>query len=141
MKARSVTAALGFAALLIAAPLLASAQTAQPGPIQLDHVEIAQSYGIFDDFLPGLVSIGFTNENSSTATNVVFDLLNANGDILAQFNDVGSFPQGTGIHHRFEDTHEDPGQQLEVSSVTFADGTTWSAPSHNTLPATILPSE
>jgi hypothetical protein len=141
MKPTLVAAVLSAAALLATSPLLASAQTGQSGPIHLDNVQIEQSYGVFDDFQPGVVSVAFTNESSSTATKVVFDLVNFEGSTIARFNDVGSFPQGSAIRHGFENTHDDPGQRIKVTAVTFADGTTWSDSTSVALPGTVFPAE
>jgi hypothetical protein len=141
MKPTLVAAILSAAALLATSPLLASAQTEQAGPIHLDNVQIEQSYGVFDDFQPGVVSVSFTNESSSTATKVVFDLVNFEGATIARYNDVGSFPQGSAIRHRFENTHDDPGQQIKVTAVTFADGTTWNDSTPVALPDTAFPAE
>jgi hypothetical protein len=138
----NITAAAALAALVLAgAPALASAAPAQANPIQLNNVKIAQSYGVYNQFEPGAVSVSFTNHGTVAATGVIFNLVDGSGNILAQYNDVGSYPQGATVRHNFEDTHLDNGQKLEVAQVKFADGTSWSAPSPAASDATAFPAE
>jgi hypothetical protein len=141
MNLKSAAAVLGAALVIAAAPAIGSAQTTQSGPIQLDNVEIAQSYGDVTGFAPGLVSVAFKNVGDATATDVVFDLIGHNGEIIAQYRDAGSFPQGATVRRDFSDTHIENDQQLQVGQVTFADGTTWSASSRSAKPASIFPAE
>jgi hypothetical protein len=138
----NITAAAALAALILAgAPALASAAPAQANPIQLNNVKISQSYGVYNQFEPGAVSVSFTNRSAVAATGVVFNLVDGNGTILAQYNDVGSYPQDATIRHNFEDTHLDNGQKLVVGLVKFADGTSWSAPSPAATDDTTFPAE
>jgi hypothetical protein len=128
MNIKSAVAAFGIALTIAGSPAISSAAVVQASPIQLNSVQISQTYGVFDEFLPGVVSVGFTNRFPSPATSVVFDLVGFGGSVLAEYNDVGSYESGKTIHHSFPDTHTDLEQHLEVSKVTFADGTTWLAP-------------
>lgn len=129
MNIKMAYAALGIALAVAATPAIGSAASMQQSPINLNRVEIAQSYGVFNDFLPGIVSVKFTNQFATAATSVVFDLVGNDGGILAEYNDVGAYAPGVSFRHSFPDTHSDPQQRLQVAKVTFADGTTWSAPS------------
>ncbi len=120
-----------------AAPVLA--QSTNAAPVRLDRVQIAQSYGIHNNFDPGLVSIAFTNTANVPATGVVFDLLGYQGVLIAQYNDLGTFRPGETLRHRFPDIHEDPDQQIQVGRVTFADGTVWEAKTHGATTSFLLP--
>jgi hypothetical protein len=134
-------ATLGAALIVAGAPALASAQTTQDGPIRLDKVSITQYYGVYSGFEPGRVSVSFTNESAVAATDVTFDLTDAAGNVLAQYKDSGSYQQGATVRHTFEDIHVEDNQKLEIASVTFADGTSWSAAAPNAVPASIFPAE
>lgn len=137
----NITSAAALAALILTgAPTLASAAAVQVAPITLDSTSIAQAIDE-DSFQPGMVSVRFTNQNKVAATDVVFKLVDGSGNILAQYEDVGSYPQGATIRRNFRDTHLDNNQQLEVDQISFADGTSWSAPSSKQNTATIFPAE
>jgi hypothetical protein len=124
MKITSVTAALGAALILAGAPAFASAAEAQTGPIQLDKVQITESYGVRDAFSPGLVTVAFTNQNDAPATDIVF-ALESNGQVIDRFEDVGSYPKGETVRHSFTDADVNNDQQLTVEKATFADGSVW----------------
>ena len=143
MNIKLAAATIGTALIIAGSPAFASAQTTQDAPVRLDNVRISQSvaFGSDPESAPGLVSISFTNQSAVAVTGVVFDLTDANGNILAQYNDVGSYPQGASVRHNFEDIHNENNQQIEVSEVRFADGTSWSSPSHATPAVTIFPGE
>jgi hypothetical protein len=125
MKITSVTAALGAALLLAGAPALATAAEMQTGPIQLNKVEITQSYGDRNQFSPGLVTVAFTNQNASPATDIVF-ALESDGNVIDRYEDVGSYAKGETVRHSFQDIQIDNDQQLTVEKATFADGSVWS---------------
>jgi len=127
MKITSVAAALSAAILLAGAPALASADDTTSAPIRLDNVRIEQSYGPKDEFAPGLVTVAFTNENDSPATDILFDLED-NGKVIDSFEDVGSYAKGQSVRHSFPDFQDDNNQQVVVDNVKFADGTSWSRP-------------
>jgi hypothetical protein len=138
----NITAAAAMAAIVLAgAPAFASAAPAQTDPIQLNNVRIAQSYGVFNQFEPGAVSVSFTNRNTVAATGVVFNLVDGGGNILAQYKDVGSYAQGATIRHNFADTHLENNQHIEVGQAAFADGTSWSAPVNAGAKTTGFPAE
>jgi hypothetical protein len=128
VKLTIAAATLGSAIVLATAPGIASAAV-QNAPVALDNVHIVQSYGIFNNFDPGRVSVRFTNKNGVAATGVTFNLVAASGAILAQYNDIGTYLPGQTVKHDFTDTHEENNQRIEVASVRFSDGTSWSAPS------------
>jgi hypothetical protein len=126
MNFKAAAATLGAAILIAGVPVLASAAPTQPSPIRLDSVQVAPTYGTFQDFFPGLVTVSFTNQASVPVTNVVFDV-ESNGRIIHRIKDVGSYAYDQTIKHSFSypDTQVNENPQLAVESVTFADGTTW----------------
>jgi hypothetical protein len=128
MNFASAAATIGAAILLAGAPALASTAPMQAGPIHLDSVRIDPSYpntGEYNSYT-GLVSVAYTNENPVPATHIVFDLENANGKLIDQFEDVGTFSRGVEIRHTFPDLQDDSNQQVAVDTVEFADGSSWS---------------
>jgi hypothetical protein len=140
MKLNLVRAFIGIALVAAGTPARA-AVIDDASPIRLESVQITQSYGVFSDFQPGIVTIAFSNQSMVPATDVVFDLVGNDGATIAQYNDVGVYPRGMVFRHAFPDVHTDLEQQLEVSRVTFADGSSWSAHVHRRTPAIIYPSE
>jgi hypothetical protein len=125
MKTTALAATLGAALLLAGAPVLASAADAQSGPIRLDKVQITQSYGPRDEFAPGLVTVAFTNENDSPATDIIFALV-SDGKVIDRYEDVGTYTKGDTVRHSFQDIQDNNNQELAVEQATFADGTVWS---------------
>jgi hypothetical protein len=124
----TLTATLGAAALLAAAPALASAAgESQTGPISLDNVQIFSTPSPDVDYFPGFADITFTNNSNLPATSVEF-ALEANGVVLNRIDDVGSFAQGVTIKHRLADSDSSAGQKVAVAKVTFADGSVWTNP-------------
>jgi hypothetical protein len=139
MNKKSTVAAIVAAFLASAVPAFGANVSLPENAIRLDNVQIEQSYGIFNNFEAGVITIAFTNTSAVPVSAVVFDLLGYQGRIVAQYNDVGPFAQGASVRHRFPNTHDDPNQQIEVDSVKFADGTTWEAPVRGTTPQFIFP--
>jgi len=123
----TLTATLGAAVLLAAAPALASASDSQTAPIRLDNVQIFSTPSPDVDYFPGSADIAFTNDSDLAATNVEF-ALEANGVVLDRIDDVGSFAPGVTIKHHFADSDSTPDQKVAVSKVTFADGSVWTNP-------------
>jgi hypothetical protein len=122
-------ATLGVAISLAGAPALASAAPVQAGPIRLDSVSVDPAYPNLDQpRIPGFVTVDYTNENAVPATHILFDLENADGKLIDQFEDVGTFSHGAAIRHVFPDLKEDTNQQVAVDTVDFADGSSWSRP-------------
>jgi hypothetical protein len=136
---KKLMAAIIVAFFAAGVPAFAATAPVQGSAIRLDRVLIEQSYAEHNNFEAGVVSIAFTNTGSVPVTSVVFDLLGYQGAIIAQYNDVGSFSPGTIIRHNFPDTHNDFDQKIQVGSITFADGTSWTAPVRGTTPAFIFP--
>ena len=126
MNPKQTTAAIGAALLMTTSPLVASAAQTPLTPIRLDTVQIAQSFGILDNWNePGLVTIAFTNQSAVPATRVVF-ALEAGGVVVDRFTNVGTFRPGATITNDFREGSIALDEELAVESVTFADGTTWS---------------
>jgi hypothetical protein len=134
-------ATMGAILILAGLPAFATAELLQEGPVRIDLVEIAESYGALNEFEPGLVSVAFTNTNAVTATDVVFDLVGADGALIARYDDIGSFAHDATQFHRFADIQAESDEQLEVSYVKFADGTSWTAPQRGAAPTLIFPAE
>jgi hypothetical protein len=138
MNITSVAAALMGAVLLAGAPAIALADdAATPSPIHLDNVQIEPSYGWSHQLFPGLVSVDFTNTAPVAVQEVDFVLEHADGSYIRRYKDVGPFSPGETLKHNFSDAHIATDQKLVVDTVTFADGTSWSAP--DTYPTTKLP--
>ena len=57
------------------------------------------------------------------------------GDILARYEDVGSFAKGTTINHSFPDAESENDQQIAVQRATFTNGTVWNNPTLPEMPA------
>jgi hypothetical protein len=129
---KSIAATLGVAILLAGSPLLASADT-QASPIHLDNVEVLRAQS-GDSYIPGSANISFTNDANAPATNIVF-VLESKGDILARYEDVGSFAKGTTINHSFPDAESENDQQIAVQRATFTNGTVWNNPNLPEMPA------
>jgi hypothetical protein len=120
LKAIAATAAV----LVAGSPLAASAQTT--APVAIADSQIQQSYGIFSDFAyPGLVTVSFVNNRNVPATEVDLNV-EANGQVVDSFQDVGTFSKGVTIRHNFQTQATNLDQKVTVASVTYADGTTWS---------------
>jgi hypothetical protein len=119
LKAIAATAAV----LVAGSPLVASAQT--NAPVSIAASQIQQTYGVFNDFsYPGLVQVAFVNHRNVPATEVDFNL-EANGQLVDRFQDVGSFAKDITVRHTFQTPANDLNQTITVASVTYADGTTW----------------
>jgi hypothetical protein len=126
------TATLGAALILAGAPALASTANAQPGPIHINRVQLSggnfsNGDGTETNILPRTAAISFTNRDAATANDVVFALEN-NGDVVGDFNDVGSFAPGVTINQSFPETHSADGLRVAVAKVTFKDGSVWINP-------------
>jgi hypothetical protein len=120
----TLTATLGAAVLLAAAPALASAADSQTSPIRLDNVQIFTTPSPEVDYYPGSADVSFTNDSDVPATRIQFALV-ANGVVLDRINDVGSFAPGVTVKHHFADSDSTPDQKVAVAEVTFADGSIW----------------
>jgi hypothetical protein len=129
----TLTATLGAAVLLAAAPALASAADSQSSPIRLDNAQIFSTPSPDVDYFPGSADVAFTNENGVAATSIEFALV-VNGIVLDRINDVGSFAPGVTIKHHFADSDSTPDQKIAVAKVTFADGSVWTNPDVSQAP-------
>jgi hypothetical protein len=124
------TATLGAALILAGSPAFAA--DVQSGPIHINQLTLSGGYsadpnGDQPNILPGAVNISFTNQNTATATNVVFSL-ETHGFVIESFNDTGSFAPGVAIHHSFPEAQPSNGMRVAVAKATFADGTVWQNP-------------
>jgi hypothetical protein len=129
MNFASAAATLGVAIFLAGAPALASAAPMQADPIHLDSVSVDPAYPNLDQpNIQGFVTVNYTNQNSVPATHILFDLVNADGKLINQFEDVGTFSHGVAIRHTFPDFQIDSNQQVAVDAVDFADGSSWAKP-------------
>jgi len=122
-------AAAGAVFILAGVPAFATAELVEVVPIRIDSVEVDQSYGAFYEFEPEVLNVAFTNTAAKTATDVVFDLVDDGGDLIAEYNDTGCFAQNSAVLQRFPDGNFENGGHLEVGHVRFADGSSWTAPS------------
>jgi hypothetical protein len=134
-------ATMGAILILAGVPAFVAAELLQEAPVRIDLVEIEQSRGALNEYEPGLVSVAFTNTNAVTATDVVFDLIGADGALIARYDDVGSFAHDTTQLQGFADIQAESDLQLAVSYVKFADGTSWTAPRRGAAPTLIFPAE
>jgi len=126
--ATSKTIALTFLTLSLAAtPALASAATtaatAVSAPVVIDGI---QATGDVNKALQPLLTVDFTNRGTRAATDVLFVAVE-NGEVVNSFEDHGQFAPGVEIDHTFGDLSSS-GDQIKVASVTFADGSSWTAP-------------
>jgi hypothetical protein len=132
----TLTATLGAALLLAAAPALASAADAQSGPIRIDAVQLVSQSTSEHDIAPVGAQIAFTNEGNTAATDIVFALESDSGYVLDSYNDVGSFAPGVTIRHNFADHNTAiDGERVAVAKATFTDGTVWTNPDVQQEPA------
>jgi hypothetical protein len=132
MKLKIATATLGAALILPGAPALASAANIQPGPIQINGVNVSGGYssdpdGFDPNILPGMLHVSFTNRNAATAKDVVFRV-EMNGYVTKHFNDIGSFSTGTTIDHSFPETNPTSHVRLVVEKATIDNGSVWINP-------------
>jgi hypothetical protein len=144
MNFASARATLGAVIFLAGAPTLGFAAPVQAGPIQLNSVSIEPAHlNPEQPDITGFVTVAYTNENSVPATHIVFDLENADGKVIDQFEDAGTFSRGAAIRHTFPDFQEYSNQQVAVETVDFADGSSWSnteaTPVHSRRQATRFP--
>ena len=120
MNLKAVAAA---AALLAAgAPAFASAQTTAPVSITGSQVQ-AENVGA-SRFEPGAVSLSYVNHRDVPATEVNFTL-SSHGQNLGTYTDYGTFSKGVAIDRYFTTDEAAADQQIDIASVKFADGTTW----------------
>ena len=133
MTIKNIAATLGAAALILAAPAIASADTTA-APVQLNHVQITPSQNQSSEYDPGTVAVAFTNEKAVPATDIEFALQSNDGKILDTFDANGSFAEGTLVRQNFADINLDQNQQLTIVRATFADGSTWTNDSVSYLP-------
>jgi len=107
---------------LAATPAIASAASVS-SPIVIDGT---QATGDLNKATQPLLTVDFTNADTRVATDVTFVAVD-NGEVVNSFEDHGQFAPGVEIDHTFGDLSSS-GDQIKVASVTFADGSSWTAP-------------
>ncbi len=120
--AKFLSAAL-LSAAVAGAPALASAATSATDPVQINSFQFASGNR---DTNGSSLTVSYTNENASPATNVIF-AATSDGQLVNSFEDTGTFSQGVSIDHTFLDLDATE-DALQVEMVTFADGTVWINP-------------
>jgi hypothetical protein len=108
-----------------ATPITIFAQSNSPVSIVGSKVWI-QSFGS-GDMTPGQVIVTFVNNRPSPATDVLFALV-SHGSRLADLDTTGTFSKGVAVKKIFATHAPNRDQSVIVSSVKFADGSTWSNP-------------
>jgi len=124
MKITAIAAAMALFSAIVVGPAIA----AGPAPVSIvsSHVD-PEIIGTANN-AAGQVSVSFVNNAAQPATRVSFALV-SNGLRLASLHADGSFSQGVPIHKSFLTHAPQRDQTIILSSVTFADGTTWQNPS------------
>jgi hypothetical protein len=114
-----------IAALALGMPLAASAGDVSIAPVIVSSSVEPASFGE-SLYQQGEVRLTFVNEAAVPATEVDFDL-SSHGQVLGTYTDRGTFSPGVKIE-RFFTTQETAGdQKIAVTSVKFADGTSWNS--------------
>jgi hypothetical protein len=118
--------------LLASAAVLSVTLAASAGPVdspvQINRIDVAPALGESTEFAPGQITVSFTNTEATPATAVDFEVHGYKGHVIGHIEDTGTFTQGAVINHSFADRALDNNQSVEVESVEFADGSTWSKP-------------
>jgi len=112
-------------ALAVAAPIAATAQSL--APVSIVHRMVQSEVSGASINTPGLVDVTFVNHRSSPATLVSFALV-SHGSRLASLHAEGTFSQGVEIEKTFATHAAERDQTVVLSSVKFADGTSWQNP-------------
>jgi hypothetical protein len=111
--------------LAVAAPIAATAQSL--APVSIVHRSVQSEVSGASINTPGMVDVTFVNHRSSPATRVSFALV-SHGSRLASLHAVGTFSQGVEIEKSFATHAPEHDQTIMLSSVTFADGSSWQNP-------------
>ena len=113
------------AMLAFTVPLAATAQSMAPVSIVHRNVQSEVVGGTINS--PGMVDVTVVNHRSTPATRVSFALV-SHGSRLASLHAEGSFSQGVEIQKSFSTHAPERDQTIMLSSVTFADGSSWQNP-------------
>ncbi len=109
--------------------MLAQSAPVPSAPIRIDHADVAPLLYPSDPGNPGgFVNVTFTNQASKPATDIVFGLERTDGTELYTLDDKGKFSHGVSIQQTFPLAVTQTDLHVVVDHVTFADGSTWSAP-------------
>jgi hypothetical protein len=134
---RLITALSAVAALASPATALAAQQSgiATHAPVAVSTCAVGDliSSATYAEFGPPfssrMLQLSFVNTNDVAATRVTFDV--ASGGVHATITDRGRFTKGAQIERLFGDL-DGPGADgpatCTVTAVTFADGSSWTAP-------------
>jgi len=125
----------GFALVAVIASMAGMIQiaAAYPNPIKIQHCFITQPKALSKN--ASGTQIAYVNGGTKTATHVTFSVAyrNASSSFLRKVTDVGEFAPGAKIDHHFglykDVTYAGKTAQCSALAVTWADGTTWHAPS------------
>jgi hypothetical protein len=120
MNLKAIAAA--AAVLTVGSSAVAFAQTTAPVTI-VSSVAVPRvaDASIFEQ---GFVRYAFVNNSAVAATEVDFTL-QANGETLATYRDLGTFTKGVQIARFVATDATAPDQHLTLDAVKFADGTVW----------------
>ena len=119
----------------------AAASLAMPQTSMTTNLPVAVNACAVSELLPGtspelgppvsyrMLQLTFSNARDGVATRVTFDVLH--DGTHTSVTDYGRFTKGVPIEHRFDyfgGGYGDGSAVCTVAAVTFADGTSWSAP-------------
>jgi hypothetical protein len=98
-------------------------------PVRINRVAMPHNSVNEFNMLPQNITVSFTNETATPATDVVLGLVDGQNRTVHQYDERGSFAPGAEIVEKL------PWNQIfdhqlgaEVIEVTFADGSTWEKP-------------
>jgi hypothetical protein len=120
MNLKAIAAA--AAVLAAGSPAVAFAQTT--APVSIVSSVAAPQIADASIFQQGFVRYAFVNNAAVPATEVDFTL-QANGDALATYRDLGTFSKGVAIERFITTDASVRDLQLTVAAVKYADGTVW----------------
>jgi hypothetical protein len=120
----NIKAVAATAAILLAAPALASAQTTA-APVSVSSSVQPANFGA-SLYQQGEVRMTFVNQALVPATEVDFNL-SSHGQVLGTYADRGTFSPGVKIDRFFTTQETARDQKIAIATVKFADGTVWNS--------------
>lgn len=98
-------------------------------PVRVNRVTMPHNSINEFNMLPQTIAVSFTNESSTPATDVVFDLIDSQHRTIHTYDQRGTFAPNTEVVRQFPwDRIMDHQIGAEVVEVTFADGSVWEQP-------------